>query len=73
MPGIASIWFPENETIYQFKGISRTGLCNPGFGNIDLVTGELSDEIRANNGDRNQILATIEAAVRHFFCQDAGC
>jgi len=39
---------------------------NPGFGDLDELTGEISDTIVSNNNDSHIVLATVAGAVHDF-------
>ena len=41
-------------------------MYNLGFGDKNLVTGDISDTIASNNGDRNKVLATVASTVYIF-------
>jgi hypothetical protein len=65
---------------YEFKSIGRKGVIskvvrfllqesniyNLGFGDLDEITGDISDRIVSNNGDSDVVLSTVGQIVFHF-------
>lgn len=52
--------------IVQYTEMSVKGYYNLGFGDLDLVTREINDEIVTNNGDGQKVLATVVSTVYAF-------
>jgi hypothetical protein len=52
--------------LIKFSQTQLEGLYNLGFGDKDLMTGEIDDLAVSNNGDSEKILATVIAAVYAF-------
>lgn len=50
----------------KFSETSLKGFYNLAFGDKDLDTGDIDDQVVSNNGDSEQILATIVSAVYAF-------
>lgn len=55
----------EFKKIVQFSQTNNPNIYNLGFGD-KLKNGEIDDQIRNNNQDRNKILSTIAATVYEF-------
>ncbi len=53
--------------VIQFTEI-EPGIYNLAFGDADRATGTFNDAVVSNNGDSEQVLATVVGAV-HVFCQ----
>ena len=52
--------------IIQYTEMSIKGYFNLGFGDLDLSTKEVNDEIVTNNGDGQKVLATVVSTVYAF-------
>ena len=52
--------------IIQYTEMSIKGYFNLGFGDLDLNTNEVNDEIVTNNGDGQKVLATVVSTVFAF-------
>lgn len=52
--------------IIQYTEMSIKGYYNLGFGDLDLETKEINDEIVTNNGDGQKVLATVVSTVYAF-------
>ena len=52
--------------IIQYTEMSIKGYFNLGFGDLDLNTKEVNDEIVTNNGDGQKVLATVVSTVYAF-------
>jgi len=50
----------------RYSETSISNVFNLAFGDLDLESGEIDDEIRTNNGDRNLILATVASSIYSF-------
>ena len=46
--------------------MSVNGYYNLGFGDLDLETREINDEIVTNNGDGQKVLATVVSTIYSF-------
>lgn len=46
--------------------MSVKGYFNLGFGDLDLQTREINDEITTNNGDGPKVLATVVSTMDSF-------
>jgi hypothetical protein len=51
----------------RFDKIENRDRWNLGFGDVDPLTGEISDLARSNNGDMKTVLATVARTVLEFF------
>jgi hypothetical protein len=52
--------------IIQYTEMSVKGYYNLGFGDLDIETKEVNDEIVTNNGDGQKVLATVVSTVYAF-------
>jgi hypothetical protein len=52
--------------LIKFSETTLKGFYNLAFGDKNLETGEIDDEVVSNNGDSEQVLATVVAAVFAF-------
>ncbi len=54
--------------IKKIARFTRIGvnLYNFGFGDLDSITGDLSDKSVSNNGDKDKVLATVAAIIYDF-------
>lgn len=52
--------------IVQYSETNIKGLYNLGFGDKDEKTGEINDLVITNNGDSQQVLATVASTVYAF-------
>jgi hypothetical protein len=52
--------------IVQYTEMSIKGYFNLGFGDLDLKTREINDEIITNNGDGQKVLATVVSTLYSF-------
>ncbi len=52
--------------VIRFTEINVKGIYNLGFGDIDPITGYVSDTVRTNNKDSIKVLATVGAALYLF-------
>lgn len=50
-----------------FRQTNNISVYNLGFGDVDDITGEISDSTISNNNDSQKVLATVALAVLHFF------
>lgn len=53
--------------LVHFQKTNESGLYNLAFGDKNHETGELDDLAKTNNGDSEQVLATVVAALYAFF------
>jgi len=51
--------------LVQYTEMSVKGYYNLGFGDLDLETREINDEIITNNGDGQKVLATVVSTFIH--------
>jgi hypothetical protein len=51
--------------IARFSSIG-TNLYNLGFGDLDEVSGDISDDVVTNNGDGEKVLATVAGIIYDF-------
>ncbi len=56
----------EIPKLVQFSETNLKGFYNLGFGDKDLRTGEIDDQVISNNGDSQKVLATVAATVYAF-------
>ena len=56
----------EIPKIVQYSETNLKGFYNLGFGDKDVVTGEIDDKIISDNGDSQKILATVIATIYAF-------
>ena len=52
--------------IVQYTEMSVKGYYNLGFGDLDIETREINDEIITNNGDGQKVLATVVSTMYAF-------
>jgi hypothetical protein len=52
--------------LIKFSETSLKGFYNLAFGDKDLQTGDIDDKVVSNNGDSEQVLATVVSAVFAF-------
>ncbi len=52
--------------LIKFSETALKGYYNLAFGDKDLKTGEIDDNVVSNNGDSEQVLATVVSAVYMF-------
>jgi hypothetical protein len=52
--------------IIQYTEMSIKGYYNLGFGDLDIKTKEINDEIVTNNGDGQKVLATVVSTIYSF-------
>lgn len=52
--------------IVQYTEMSVKGYFNLGFGDLDIETREIDDEIKTNNGDGQKVLATVVSTIYSF-------
>ena len=52
--------------LIKFSETTLKGFFNLAFGDKDLETGEINDNVISNNGDSEQVLATIVSSVYAF-------
>ena len=52
--------------IIKFSETALKGFYNLAFGDKDAKTGDIDDEVISNNGDSEQVLATVVSAVFAF-------
>jgi hypothetical protein len=52
--------------LIEFSETALSGFYNLAFGDKDLLTGEINDKVVSNNGDSENVLATIVSAVYAF-------
>lgn len=52
--------------LIKFSETSLKGFYNLAFGDKDIRTGDIDDKVVTNNGDSEQILATVVSAVFAF-------
>ena len=55
-------------TIKKIARFTRIGvnLYSFGFGDLDAITGDLSDRVISNNGDKDKVLSTVAAIIYDF-------
>lgn len=58
------------DKLIQFTETDRKGVYNLGFGDKDLLTGEIDDLSVSNNSDTEKVLATVVAAVYLFISKN---
>lgn len=51
----------------EFQRTTDSRLFNLAFGDKNLITGEIDDQVISNNGDSEKVLATVIGAVYTFF------
>jgi hypothetical protein len=51
------------QKLIKFSETELKGYYNLAFGDKNLETGEINDKIVSNNGDSDQVLATVVSAV----------
>jgi hypothetical protein len=56
----------EIPKLIKFSETSLKGFYNLAFGDKDINTGEIDDEVISNNGDSEQVLATVVSAIYAF-------
>jgi hypothetical protein len=56
----------EIPKLIKFSETALKGFYNLAFGDKDLKTGEIDDNVVSNNGDSEQVLATVVSAVFAF-------
>jgi len=54
------------EKIVQFSPVNQNNLYNLAFGDKNLLTGDIDDQVITDNGDSEKVLATVVAAVYAF-------
>lgn len=52
--------------LIQFTPTNLKGIYNLAFGDKDLKTGKIDDQIISNNGDSEKVLATVVSAIYAF-------
>lgn len=52
--------------IVQYTEMSVKGYYNLGFGDLDIETREVNDEVITNNGDGQKVLATVVSTLYAF-------
>lgn len=52
--------------IVKFQPTNLKGVYNLAFGDKNMVTGKIDDEVISNNGDSQKVLATVSASVYAF-------
>jgi hypothetical protein len=52
--------------IVQYTEMSVKGYYNLGFGDLDIETREINDEVITNNGDGQKVLATVVSTLYAF-------
>lgn len=52
--------------LIKFSETALKGFYNLAFGDKDLKTGDIDDNVVSNNGDSEQVLATVVSAVFAF-------
>jgi hypothetical protein len=52
--------------IVQYTEMSIKGYYNLGFGDLDIYSRELNDEVITNNGDGQKVLATVVSTLYAF-------
>ena len=52
--------------IVQYTEMSVKGYFNLGFGDLDIVTRDVDDEVKTNNGDGQKVLATVVSTIYAF-------
>ena len=52
--------------VVQYTEMTIKGYFNLGFGDLDIKTREVNDEIVTNNGDGQKVLATVVSTVYAF-------
>jgi hypothetical protein len=56
----------EIQKLIKFSETALKGYYNLAFGDKDLETGEIDDKVVSNNGDSEQVLATVVSALYMF-------
>ena len=56
----------EKVVLYEKLPNQILPIYNLGFGDKDSQTGELSDTVKTNNGDRDKILVTVASTIYEF-------
>ncbi len=54
------------QKLIKFSETALKGFYNVAFGDKDLLTGNIEDNVVSNNGDSDKVLATIVSAVYTF-------
>ena len=54
------------QKLIKFSETSLKGFYNLAFGDKDIVTGNIDDTVVSDNGDTEQVLATVVSAVYSF-------
>ena len=57
--------------LIKFSETTLKGFYNLAFGDKNLETGEIDDKVVSNNGDSEQVLATVVSAVYSFTEQES--
>ena len=52
--------------IVQYTEMTIKGYYNLGFGDLDIETKEINDEVVTNNGDGQKVLATVVSTIYSF-------
>jgi hypothetical protein len=47
------------DKIIQFSSTNYLNVYNLGFGDKDVITGEIDDKVVSNNGDSEKVLGTV--------------
>jgi len=53
--------------IVEYNETGMVGVYNLGFGDKDLLTGQMNDVIVTDNGDSKKVLATVASTIFAFF------
>jgi hypothetical protein len=56
----------EIEKIIQYSSASYKNIYNLGFGDKNILTGEIDDKVKSNNGDIEKVLATVVESLYVF-------
>lgn len=54
------------DKIIQFSSANYLNVYNLGFGDKDLITGEIDDKVVSNNGDSEKVLGTVVESLYIF-------
>ena len=57
--------------VARFSDIGKN-IYNFGFGDLDSLTGEISDTVISNNGDDDKVLITVASIIYDFTCVYSG-
>ena len=55
------------QKIVEYAYINELSIWNLGFGDVNPVTGEISDDVISDNGDGRKVMATVFMTLFTFF------